>query len=293
MTTDKVAADSQYTTIAVERREGGVTTVTLNRPDKKNAMNPPMHEEMYDVLTRLEGDRSTRVLVITGAGDSFCAGQDLKEYFKEVGDDQARRNRNKRISDDWRNRLLRMFPKPTIAMVNGFCFGGAFTIVGACDFAIAADDAKFGLSEVNWGAMPGGMVSKVIGTQMSYRDALYYAMTGEQFDGKRAAEMRWINSSVPRAELSTKTYELADRLAKMDAAALQSTKEAFKVVQEMPFDVAFNWLLAKSNELKFRHSIEGHGEEGLDKFLRKEFKPGMGSHTLAGAEGERGEGPSR
>lgn len=286
-------AEARYATIAVARRDA-VTTITLNRPDKKNAMNPQMHEDMYDVLNRLEGDKATRVLVITGAGDSFCAGQDLKEYFKDVGDDEAMRNRNKRISDDWRNRLLRLFPKPTIAMVNGFCFGGAFTIVGACDFAIAANEASFGLSEVNWGAIPGGMVSKVIGSQMSYRDALYYAMTGERFDGKRAAEMRWVNFAVPRAALETRTYELADKLAEMDAAALRSTKEAFKIVQEMPFDVAFNWLLAKSNELKWRHSIEGEGEEGLDKFLRKEFKPGLGSHTVASREeGKSGEGPSR
>src|SRR5260221_11198576 len=116
-----------------------------------------MHEEMYDVLTRLEGDAATRVLVITGAGNSFCAGQDLKEYFKDVGDDEARRNRNKRISDDWRNRLLRLFPNPTIAMVNGFCFGGAFTIFGACDFAFAAGDASFGRSGGNCGGVPGGL----------------------------------------------------------------------------------------------------------------------------------------
>ncbi len=276
--TTGAATRTGYGTIAVSTREG-VTTVTLSRPEKKNAMNPQMHEEMYDVLTRLEGDPATRVLVITGAGDSFCAGQDLKEYFKDVGDDEARRNRNKRISDDWRNRLLRLFPKPTIAMVNGSCFGGAFTIVGACDFAIAADDAVFGLSEVNWGAIPGGMVSKVIGSQMSFRDALYYAMTGERFDGRRAAEMRWVNLSVPRDQLETRTRELAEKLAKMDASALRSTKEAFKIVQEMPFDVAFNWLLAKANKLNGGHQVEGAGEEGLDKCLRKEFKPVLGSHT--------------
>src|SRR5437879_2638190 len=104
----------EFATVMVEKREG-VTTITVNRPDKKNAMNPQMHQDMYDLLTRLEGDDETRVLVITGAGDSFCAGQDLKEYFKDVGDDEYQRNLNKRISDDWRNRLLRLFPRPTIA----------------------------------------------------------------------------------------------------------------------------------------------------------------------------------
>jgi trans-feruloyl-CoA hydratase/vanillin synthase len=273
----------EFKTLSIENSDG-ITTVTFNRPEKRNAMNPQLHQDMYDALTALEGDPATRVLVVTGAGESFCAGQDLKEYFKEVGDDQAQRNLNKRISDDWRNRLLRLFPKPTIAKINGHCFGGAFTIVAACDFAIAANDAQFGLSEVNWGAMPGGMVSKVIGAQMSFRDALYYAMTGERFDGAKAAEMRWVNKAVPREQLDGEVADLAGRLANMDAAALWSTKEAFKLVQDMSWDQAFHWLLAKSNELKFRHSIEGTGEEGLDKFLRKEFKPGLGSHTTAAAD---------
>jgi trans-feruloyl-CoA hydratase/vanillin synthase len=123
------------------------------------------------------------------------------------------------------------------------------------------------------------MVSKVIGTQVSFRDALYYAMTGERFDGAKAAEIRWVNSAVPRADLEQEVMALATRLAAMDAAALWSTKEAFKLVQEMSWDVSYHWLLAKSNELKFRHSIEGKSDEGLDKFLRKEFKPGLGSHT--------------
>lgn len=270
-----------FETILVEAADG-ITTITFNRPEKRNAMNPQLHQDMYDALTDLEGDPNTRVLVITGAGDSFSAGQDLKEYFKDVGDNQAMRNRNKRISDEWRNRLLRLFPKPTIAKVNGYCYGGAFTIVGACDFAIAAEEAKFGLSEVNWGAIPGGMVSKVIGTQVAFRDALYYAMTGEAFDGRRAAEIRWVNRAVPRAELDAEVQVLAARLAAMDATALQSTKEAFKLVQEMSWDAAFHWLLAKSNEVKYRHSLEGSGEEGLDRFLNKEYKPGLGSHTASG-----------
>jgi trans-feruloyl-CoA hydratase/vanillin synthase len=115
---------------------------------------------------------------------------------------------------------------------------------------------------------------------MAYRDALYYAMTGERFDGAKASEMRWINKAVPRADLESEVAELAARLANMDAAALWSTKEAFKLVQDMSWDASFHWLLAKSNELKFRHSIEGTTDEGLDKFLRKEFKPGLGSHTV-------------
>jgi trans-feruloyl-CoA hydratase/vanillin synthase len=267
-----------YETIRVETADG-ITTVTLDRPDKRNAMNPQMHREMYDALTRLEGEPDTRVLVITGAPPAFCAGQDLKEYFKDTEEDAHQRNLNRRISNDWRDRILRMFPRPTIAMVNGHCFGGAFTIVAACDFAIAAEDATFGLSEVNWGAIPGGLVSKVISTQMAYRDALYYAMTGERFDGRRAGEIRFVNRAVPAAELHDEVMALAQRLASMDAAALQATKTAFKQVIDMDHEQAYWWLAAKSNELTLQHARDEQGGEGIDRFLAKEYRPGMGSFT--------------
>ena len=117
---------SNYRTVAIEK-EGAVTTVVLNRPEKRNAMNPLMHREMNEVLTEVERDPKTRVLVVTGAPPAFCSGMDLKEYFHEVDDVDAERHINRRIANEWCDRMLRMFPKPTIAMVNGHCFGGAFT----------------------------------------------------------------------------------------------------------------------------------------------------------------------
>lgn len=268
----------KYETILIETA-GGVTTITLNRPEKRNAMNPLLHREMYDVLTKLEGDDETRVLVLTGAGPAFCAGQDLKEYFKETEGNAYERNLNRRISNDWRDRILRMFPRPTIAMVNGYCFGGAFTIVAACDFAIAAEDAVFGLSEVNWGAIPGGLVSKVISGQMAYRDALYYAMTGERFDGRRAAEIKFVNRAVPMEQLRGEVMTLAVKLASMDAAALRATKIAFKQVVDMTSEQAYWWLAAKSNELMLEQSQGGRAADGIDAFLAKEYRPGLGSYT--------------
>lgn len=267
-----------YQTILISKSEG-IATVTLNRPEKRNAMNPQLHREMYDALTVLEGDNETRALVITGAGPAFCAGMDLKEYFHDLKDNEAERNLNRRIASDWCDRMLRMFPKPTIAMVNGYCFGGAFTIVASSDFAIAADDAIFGLSEVNWGALPAGMVSKVIGTMMPYRDALYYALTAETFDGKRAAELRLVNRSVPKEQLLDEVTKLARCLASLDAAALHATKEAFKQVLDMSYEQAYWYLIAKSNELQWRHQKLGHGGEGIEKFLAKEYRPAFSSFT--------------
>ena len=145
----------------------------LNRPDKRNAMNPTMNTEMIEVLEALDADDACLVVVLTGAGDAFSAGMDLKEYFRDVDAGPAHvQRRVRRDSAQWQWRLLRTYAKPTIAMVNGWCFGGAFTPLVACDLAIAADEATFGLSEVNWGIPPGGVVSRALAETVGTRAAL-------------------------------------------------------------------------------------------------------------------------
>src|SRR5580704_671166 len=203
----------QYETIAITK-DKGITFVTFNRPEKCNAMSPQLHREMDEALDDLAIDPQTQVLVITGAGEAFCAGQDIELFFRAGAKDPAMMQRTRRASNRWRWQKLSTFPKPTIAMVNGFCFGGAFTQVCACDFAIAADEATFGLSEVNWAILPGGIVSWNVAQMMSYRDAMYYACTGETFDGKQAASMKLVNFSVPRAELQAATLKFAHNLMK-------------------------------------------------------------------------------
>ena len=151
---------ANYETILVDRQDN-IATITFNRPNKRNAMNPKLHYEMVEVLNELRFDKDLRVLILTGAGESFSAGEDLKEFFYE----QRERMEFERLLEkalEWRVRILRAFPVPTIAAINGFCFGGAFSIVSGCDIAIAADEATFGLSEVNFGHFPGGPVSKRI-----------------------------------------------------------------------------------------------------------------------------------
>jgi trans-feruloyl-CoA hydratase/vanillin synthase len=234
---------------------------------------------MADALTELEGDEETGVLVITGAGNSFCSGMDLKEYFHDVRDQEHQRQLNRRTSNEWSERHLRMFSKPTIAKVNGYCYGGAFTIVASCDFAIAADEATFGLSEVNWGGLPAGMVAKVIATLMPYRDALYFAMTAEQFDGRQASEVRFVNRSVPLAALDEEVDKLARRLVALDGGALRATKEAFKQAYDMSYEQAYWFLQAKSGELRGRQKQKGTADQGIEKFLAKEYRPGRGSYT--------------
>ncbi|MCC6779111.1 MAG: p-hydroxycinnamoyl CoA hydratase/lyase [Hyphomicrobiales bacterium] len=268
--------------VKVEREEG-VTFVLLNRPDKRNAMSPQLHFEMVDVLKELAEDDATRVLVLTGAGDSWCAGQDIKLFFRDLDDKPRERHLARLANHEWRWTLLSSFPKPTIAMVNGHCFGGAFVQLYACDFAVAADDAQFGLSEVNWGILPGGLVGKVIIDALSFRDAAWYAMTGEPFDGKTAAAIRLVNKSVPREQLRSATMELARTLTRKNPQTLRTIKESLRSVRGMSVDQAADYLLAKERELRFMDR-EGGREAAMTQFLDdKTYRPGLGEYQRGDA----------
>jgi trans-feruloyl-CoA hydratase/vanillin synthase len=170
--------------------EDQIAWVTLNRPEKRNCMSPALNDEMVEVLDALELNDRCGVLVLTGAGDSFSAGMDLREFFRATdGMPFNKQMRVRRSAANWQWRQLMNFPKPTIAMVNGWCFGGAFTPLVSCDIAIAADEATFGLSEINWGIIPGGVVTRAVVGSMNVRNAMYHILTGIPFDGKKAAEM--------------------------------------------------------------------------------------------------------
>jgi feruloyl-CoA hydratase/lyase len=275
-------ANGSYETVKIERDDGanaGITWVILNRPEKRNAMSPQLHFDMADVLNELESDARTKVLVLTGAGEAWCAGQDLKLYFRELDNKPAERARAAWASHYWRWQKLNTYAKPTIAMVNGFCFGGGFTQLIACDFAIAAEDAKFGLSEVNWGILPGGFVSKALTDALSMRDAVWYAVTGETFDGKMAEKIRLINKAVPRAQLREETIALAQRLMKLNPDVVRATKVAVKNVRSVPHEQAADYLQAKSQELRFVDRDKGR-EKGMSQFLDdKSYRPGFGPYA--------------
>lgn len=274
-------ADKTYENIKIER-EGAVTFVILNRPDKRNAMSPALHYDMEDVIKTLAYDKETRLLILTGAGESWCAGQDLKLYFRETANNPDERRRSNAASHHWRWDMLNSFPKPTIAMVNGYCFGAAFTQLCACDFAIAAEDATFGLSEVNWGILPGGIVSWNLTDFMLPRHALYYATTGEPFDGKRAVELGLVNFAVPKDKLREETMKLADRMLKLNPSVVRYTKEAIRAVRGMSPEKARDYLGAKQDSLH-RADKEIGDKVGMKKFLdEKSYRPGLGPYQRDG-----------
>lgn len=268
-------SDYKANTVRVEF-EDGIAWVTMNRPDKRNAISAEMAQEMVGVIDELEIDERCKVMVLTGAGESFSAGMDLRDYFRSSDNDSAvARARLYRTNGTWQWRRLLNYPKPTIAMVNGWCFGGAFTPMIACDIAIAADEAQFGLSEINWGIIPAGIVSKALATVVRQREALYYVMTGETFGGQRAAEIGLVTESVPRAKLRERTAELAHILMKKNPTVLRQAKIAFKYASEMPWDAAGEYLMAKADQTTFTDPERGR-EKGMGQFLdEKSYKPGL------------------
>lgn len=261
---------------------GRIATVTFNRPEKRNAMNPALNVRMLEVLDEIEGREDVGVMVLTGAGESWSAGMDLKEYFR---DNDARPRsatlKARRQSGGWWQRLM-YFEKPTIAMVNGWCFGGAFTPLVACDLAIAAEEAKFGLSEINWGILPGGNVTRAVAEVMRHRDALYHIMTGEMFDGRKAAEMGLVNEAVPLAALRARVEAIAKVLLDKNPVTLKAAKDTFKRVRNMPWDTSDDYIYAKLEQMLLLDKTHGR-DQGLKQFLDdKSYKPGLGAYKRGG-----------
>lgn len=267
--------EGRWKTVKVDVVEG-IAWVSLNRPEKRNAMSPTLNKEMIEVLEAVELDAEAQVLVLTGEGDAWTAGMDLKEYFREVdAGPEILQEKIRRDACRWQWQLLRMYAKPTIAMVNGWCFGGGFSPLVACDLAIAADEAVFGLSEINWGIPPGNLVSKAMADTVGHRQALYYIMTGETFTGQEAAQMGLVNKSVPRAELREATRVLAGKLLEKNPVVLRAAKNGFKRCRELTWDQNEDYLYAKLDQAQHRDP-EGGREQGLKQFLDdKAIKPGL------------------
>jgi feruloyl-CoA hydratase/lyase len=263
--------------------DNGIAWVTMNRPEKRNAVSPALAAEMLQVMNALEVDPRCKVMVLTGAGDSFCAGMDLKEFFRATDPmSPPEREQIIRINAQWQWRQLMFYPKPTIAMVNGWCFGGAFTPLVSCDLAIAAEDATFGLSEINWGIIPAGVVTKAVAQVMSQRDALYYIMTGETFDGRKAAAMKLVNEAVPRSELRARTRQLAETLMGKNPTVLRAAKTAYRRVRDMSYEDAGDYLMAKNDQARLFDPEQGR-EQGMKQFLDdKSYRPGLQGYRREG-----------
>ena len=269
--------------VTVEVKDG-IAWVRFNRPEKHNAMSPGLNRQMMEVLDQVEFRDDVGVLVLTGEGSAFTAGMDLQEYFRDTeAEGLVAIRRAQRESYGWWRRL-RWFQKPTIAMVNGWCLGGGYAPLFACDLAVAAEEAHFGLSEINWGILPGGCVTKIARELLSFRRAMYHALTGEPIDGRTAAEWGLVNEAVPLANLQARVEQICRILLQKNPAALKATKDAVRRVGEMTYDNAEDYLVRAQEAANFFDSA-GH-KEALKQFLDdRSFKPGLRSYDRSKRSG--------
>jgi feruloyl-CoA hydratase/lyase len=263
--------------------KGAIAWVKFNRPEKRNCMSPKLNQQMLRVIEDLEFRRDVGVLVLTGEGAAWSAGMDLKEYFRDseaLGLKGVRESQ--RGAYAWWQRL-RWFQKVTIAMVNGWCFGGGYGPLFACDLAFCADEAQFGLSEINWGILPGGGATKVAAELMPMRKAMYHALLGENLSGKEAEAAGLVNESVPANRLEAKVTEVAQKLLQKNWETLKATKDAIRRVREMTYDNAEDYLIRAQEALNWHDRSDGR-HAGMKQFLDdKAYKPGLGPYDKSKA----------
>ena len=222
---------SNYETISVENRDN-IAVLTINRPDKLNALSSKVHEEGVAALEELKYDNSARVLVITGTGEkSFIAGADISEFTEQTPVSQRNLFYEKTLFN-----TIDMFPKPVIAMINGFCLGGGNELALACDIRIASENARFSQPEINLGIMPGGGGTQRLTRLIGEGRAMEMILTGDMIDAQTALKFGLVNNVYPLAELEEKTMELARKIAEKAPVALQLSKEAVKFASRSNLD---------------------------------------------------------
>ena len=251
---------ANFETITLEKREK-VAVLTINRPDKLNALSTAVHAEGVAALDELRKDESVRVLVITGAGQkSFIAGADIREFQGQTPVTQRDLFHERTFFNS-----IDTFPKPVIAMINGFCLGGGCELALACDIRIASDNAKFSQPEINLGLIPGGGGTQRLTRLIGEGRSMEMVLTGDIIDAETAHKFGLVNHVHPAAELEAKTIELANKIAEKAPIALQLAKEAVKFASRSNLDEG---LRREVDLFAICFSTEDK-QEGVTAFLEK------------------------
>ena len=249
-----------YETILVEKRDA-VAVLTINRPDKLNALNSKVHLEAVAALDELKADPAVRVLIITGAGEkSFVAGADISEFAGQTPVSQRAGFLERTLFNSLEN-----FPKPVIAMVNGFCLGGGCELALACDIRLASEKARFGQPEINLGIIPGGGGTQRLTRLVGEGKSMEMILTGDLIDAATAFDLGLVNHVYAPNELEAKTMEMANKIAEKSPIALQMAKEAVKLAARSNLDEG---LRREIDLFAICFSTEDK-EEGVAAFLEK------------------------
>lgn len=250
-----------YETLLYETKEG-ILTLTLNRPEARNALSPKMVEELLHALTQAEQDPAVQVVVLTGAGDkAFSAGGDLGGGGS-IPTPYERYETNRRFAELLKR--LNDYPKPTIARVNGYCLAGAMGVAGSCDFIIAAEDAQFGTPEIDRGLFP-MMIMAVLLRILPRRRAMELMFLGERYPAEKLKEWGFVTRVVPRSELDAATKELAEKCKGKSPAVFKLGRHAMAVIDTMPLPQAVEYL----STMLLVNTLTEDAMEGIMAFFEK------------------------
>ena len=244
--------------------ERGVAEVILNRPQRNNAYDGEMISELIKSFTALYENKDVRVVILKGNGKHFQGGADL-EWLKEIGklDEKENIEVSRRTASAIRG--LIEFPKPTIALIHGGCFGGGTGIAAAADIVIASEDAIFSIAEAKWGVMAGIIIPHLNAT-IGVRNVRRYALTCERFDANQAKDMGLVHEICKTGELEKAVKPIIENLLSCAPIALEMTKRRSLIESDLVLSEE------KFNELVIEHSqkrMTGEATEGLNSFLEK------------------------
>ena len=247
--------------VVLSERAGRVAILTIHRPDKLNALSEQVRVELLEELAQVEADADVGVVVITGSGEkSFIAGADIAEFAGRTPFDQRWAMRSPRIFD-----VMASFPKPVIAMINGFCLGGGCELAMSCDLRIASDRARFGQPEINLGLIPGGGGTQRLPRLVGSGQAMRLILTGDMIPAAEAKEIGLVDQVVPHDELRAKTLELAQKIAAKSPLTLKVAKEAVRASERLAIEEGILY----ERDLFCLCFSSADKEEGVAAFLAK------------------------
>jgi enoyl-CoA hydratase len=249
-----------FETLLVERTER-VATITVNRPDKRNALNAAVRRDILAALDELRSDDDVRVVVFTGAGDkAFIAGADIGEFAERSALEQRAVMEARRIFDE-----IAAFPKPTIAMINGFAMGGGCEVALACDIRVAGRSARLGQPEIRLGLIPGGGGTQRLPRLVGSGRALRMILTGQIIEAEEAYRIGLVDSLFDDGQLREATMAMATGIAAFSPVALRLAKAAVAAAAEAPLSAG----LAMERELFITAFASEDRREGVNAFLEK------------------------
>jgi enoyl-CoA hydratase len=249
-----------YENLIIENR-GPVALITVNRPDKLNALDVRTREELLAALQELGKDAAVRVIVITGAGEkAFIAGADISEFTGKTPLETREMMQKSRAFD-----AMEDCPKPVIAMINGYALGGGCELAMSCDIRIASAKAKFGQPEIKLGIIPGGGGTQRLARLIGEGKAMELILTGDMIDAEEALHLGLVNHVVAPEQLEAKTMEIAGKIAEKSPIAVQIAKKSVKNAARLGLHAG----LEAETDLFILCFTSEDKEEGIRAFMEK------------------------